>query len=98
MRAKLMKSKFVRIYLDKNCKDGAYCNRNKYFEKYAEYEKDGTFKKMSVGSPKVICIDGIYYYIDKLKTTFQSKFVFDRYISELNSPTIGMKQVVFIWR
>lgn len=91
-------SRVIRIYLDKNCKSSAYCDRNKYFEKWAECEKDGTFKKMTIGSPKVICIEGIYYYIDKLKTTFQSKFVFERYISELNAPTIGMKQVIFIWR
>ena len=53
---------------------------------------------MVIGAPKVINIQGTYYYIDKLKTTFQSKYMFERFISELNSPTIGMKQVVFIWR
>lgn len=93
-----MESSVIRIYLDKNCKMAAYCNRSKYFEKYAEYDKDGTFKKMSAGTPKVICIEGIYYYIDKLKTTFPSKFVFERYISELNAPTIGMKEIIFVWR
>lgn len=93
-----MKSKVVRIYLDKNCKNGAYCNRSKYFEKYGEFDKDGSFKKMVIGAPKVINIQGIYYYIDKLKTTFPSKFVFERYISELNAPTIGLREVIFIWR
>lgn len=93
-----MKNRVTRIYLDKNSKSSAYCDRSEYFKKYAEYDKNGSFKKMSAGTPKVINIQGIYYYIDKLKTTFQSKYMFERFISELNSPTIGMKQVVFIWR
>ena len=85
------------VYLDKNCKKDAYCDRNEYFKKYGEFDKNGSFKKMSVGTPKVICIDGTYYYIDKLKTTFQSRLIFDRYISELNSPVQGFKIIVFIW-
>ena len=94
----MKKSNFIKVYLDKDCKKKAYCDRNEYFTKYGEFDKDGSFKKMVIGAPKVINIQGTYYYIDKLKTTFQSKFVFERFISELNSPTIGMKQVVFIWR
>lgn len=94
----MKKSNYIKVYLDKDCKKKAYCDRNEYFTKYGEFDKDGSFKKMVIGAPKVICIDGTYYYVDKLKTTFQSKYMFERFISELNSPTIGMKQVIFIWR
>lgn len=94
----MKKSNYIKVYLDKDCKKKAYCDRNEYFTKYGEFDKNGSFKKMVIGAPKVINIQGTYYYIDKLKTTFQSKYLFERFISELSSPTIGMKQVIFIWR
>jgi len=94
----MKKSNFIRVYLDKNCKKAAYCDRNEYFTKYGEFDKNGSFKKMQNGSPKVINIQGTYYYIDKLKAIFSSRQLLDRYISELNSPQMSMKRLIFIWR
>lgn len=94
----MKKSNFIRVYLDKNCKKDAYCERNEYFTKYGEFDKNGYFKKMMVGAPKIINIQGTYYYIDKLKAIFSSRQLLDRYISELNTPQMSMKRLIFIWR
>ena len=54
------------IYLDSSKKKLAIANREQWFEKYAIFDKEGCFKKMSNGAPNIINIEGTYYYIEKL--------------------------------
>lgn len=84
------------IYLDKKYKKAAYCDRDEYFKKYGEYDKEGCFKKMQTNAPLVINIDGVYYYYDKLIPDFGC-VAFDEYRMELKSPECGCPPV-FIWR
>ena len=88
----------ITILLDKKCKSDAYCNRNEYFAKYSEFDKDGCFKRMIAGAPPVININGTYYYIDKLKPIFLSKQMLERYIAEFRAPIFGTRYFVFVWR
>ena len=86
----------TKIILRKECKKAALCNRDEYFKKYSEYDKQGCFKKMQAGAPLVVNIDGVYYYYDKLMPFFGC-VAYDEYRTELMSPMRGCPPV-FIWR
>ena len=86
----------TKIILRKECKKAALCDRDEYFKKYGEYDKQGCFKKMQAGAPLIINIDGDYYYYDKL-TPFFGCVAYDEYRMELMSPVRGYPPV-FIWR
>ena len=86
----------TKIILRKECKKAALCDRDEYFKKYSEYDKQGCFKKMQAGAPLIINIDGSYYYYDKL-TPFFGCVAYDEYRTELMSPMRGFPPV-FIWR
>lgn len=87
----------TKIILRKECKKAALCDRDEYFKKYGEYDKEGCFKKMQASAPLVINIDGVYYYYDKLIPDFGC-VAFDEYRMELKSPESSGKGTVFIWR
>lgn len=87
----------TKIILRKECKKSALCDRDEYFKKYSEYDKQGCFKKMQAGAPLVINIDGAYYYYDKL-VPFFGCVAYDEYRMELMSPISGGYTPVFIWR
>ena len=89
--------KKTKIILKASCKKDAYCDRDEYFKKYGEYDKQGCFKNMQNGTPLVINIDGIYYYYDKLIPFFEC-ITLDEYRRELKSPSKGIYPPVFIWR
>lgn len=86
----------TKIILRKECKNAALCDRDEYFKKYSEYDKQGCFKKMQAGAPLIINIDGSYYYYDKL-VPFFGCVAYDEYRMELMSPMRGYPPV-FIWR
>ena len=86
----------TKIILRKECKKAAHCDRDEYFKKYGEYDKQGCFKKMQTGAPLVINIDGVYYYYDKLIPAFGC-IALDEYRMELKSPVSGFPPI-FIWR
>lgn len=87
----------TKIILRKECKKSAICDRDEYFKKYGEYDKEGCFKKMQANAPLVINIDGVYYYYDKLIPDFGC-VAFDEYRMELKIPESSGKGTVFIWR
>ena len=87
----------TKIILRKECKKAALCDRDEYFEKYSEYDKQGCFKKMQAGAPLIINIDGAYYYYDKL-VPFFGCVAYDEYRMELMSPANIHQPVLFIWR
>ena len=89
--------KKTKIILKASCKKDAYCDRDEYFKKYGEYDKQGCFKKMQEGAPLVINIDGIYYYYDKLIPAFGC-ITLDEYRRELKTPSKGIYPTIFIWR
>lgn len=89
--------KKTKIILKASCKKDAYCDRDEYFKKYGEYDKQGCFKNMQNGTPLVINIDGSYYYYDKLIPAFEC-ITLDEYRRELKTPSKGIYPPVFIWR
>lgn len=90
--------KRTKIILNSNCKKDAYCNREEYFLKYGEFDKQGCFKKLKHGAPLVINIDGTYYYYDKLLPYFGC-VAFDNYRREmLSAQTNEVLPPLFIWR
>lgn len=86
----------MKIILKKECKKDAYCDREEYFKKYGEFDNNGCFKRMQVGAPLVININGAYYYYDKLVPYFGC-ISLDEYGRELKSPANGLPPI-FIWR
>lgn len=90
--------KKMKIILKVSCKKDAYCNREEYFLKYGEFDKQGCFKGMQKGAPLILNIDGFYYYFDKLEVYKESESLYEDYIRELKNPTNIPVRVFFIWR
>lgn len=91
----MMKNK---IYLDKKRRTEALCNREEYFMKYSEFDKQGSFKKITNGAPAILNIDGFYYYFDKLPVCRGSEDLYEDYRRELKNPTNIPARVFFIWK
>lgn len=86
------------ITLKASCKKAAYCNREEYFLKYGEFDKNGCFKGMQNGAPLILNIDGFYYYFDKLEVYRESERLYEDYRRELKNPMNVPARVFFIWR
>lgn len=87
-----------KIYLDKKRRAEALCNREEYFMKYSEFDKQGCFKKIVNGAPVILNIDGHYYYFDKLPVCRGSEDLYEDYRRGLKNPTNIHDRVFFIWR
>lgn len=87
-----------KIYLDKKRRNEALCNRDEYFMKYSEFDRSGSFKKMTNGSPLVLNIDGSYYYFDKLPVCRESENLYEDYRMDLKNPTNIHAKVFFVWK
>lgn len=87
-----------KIYLDKNKRKQAICNREEYFLKYSKNTSRTNNYSLVKGAPLVINIDGIYYYYDKLPVLY-SNGKYENYRRELLFPSNDSKDLVeFIWR
>lgn len=94
--------KIRNIVLDTKRKNVARIDRNEYFKKYGIYDNEGNYKKLTVGSPVVICIDGLYYDLNKLCTIcIKGKDLLEEFIRDCKAPIfdIGITTFIpkFIW-
>ena len=81
----------------RNC---AVIDRNKYFEDYSVFDKNGCFKQMACGAPIIINIRGTYYDLAKLASIaiFGANYI-DDFIRECRNPDdCYNSKIVFIWR
>lgn len=89
------------IVLDAKRKNYAKIDRNEYFRKYGIYDSEGHYKKMMIGAPIIICIEGSYYDLNRLSSIcIRCGGVLDSFINDCRSPSImsSTTNVRFIWR
>lgn len=89
------------IVLDSKRKNYAKIDRNEYFRKYGIYDDAGNYKKMMIGTPIIICIEGSYYDLNRLSSIcIRGGGVLDSFINDCRSPSImsSTTSVRFIWR
>ena len=95
-----MKKRNNIIYLDKECKRDAYCDRNEYFKRYGQFGYNSDFKGIIKNAPIVINIYGTYYYFEKLVPLFRtSSIMLENFERELKNPEKNnILPPVFKWR
>ena len=88
------------IVLDSKRRNDARVDRNEYFKKYGIYDNNGNYKKMMVGAPIIICIEGSYYDLNKLSSIcIKGGRMLDGFIMDCKNPSkFSMTSIRFVWR